>query len=145
MDICSGSEESDMEYLPELVVEPGETECLELIGRRIVDIDHLVKEISHMATHYKVCTSGRFQLRKELKKGLFSRLKFQCDNCDKINYVTTEPVDRENELNDAIVWGAVSVGIGFSQTEELLGIMDVPSIGSKKFRKHETRVGKVRT
>lgn len=144
MDICP--EDSDMdEGLPQLLVDCKGSESHEpiVVGRRIVDISHFVKEITSMANHSKVCTTGHFVLVKETKKGLVSKLHFHCDNCDGDRFVTTEPIDKEDDLNDALVWGAVSVGIGYSQTEELLGVMDIPSMGPKKFRKHESRVGQV--
>lgn len=139
------SDESD-DGLEELLIERVEKEYQEevVVGRRIVDINHLVREITLLATHNKVCTAGRFYLVKELKKGLFSKFQFHCDNCNKDAFVTSEPIEKSNELNDALVWGAVSVGIGYSQSDELLGIMDVPIMGPKKFRQHESRVGKVR-
>lgn len=145
MDICSEHSDVD-EGLPQLLVDSTASESHEpiVVGRRIVDISHFVKEIASMANHKNVCTTGHFKLVKETKKGLVSRLHFHCDNCDRDRFVTTEPIDKEEELNDALVWGAVSVGIGYSQTEELLGVMDIPTMGPKKFRKHETRVGQVR-
>lgn len=131
--------------LQELIVEADTSKPESILkGRRIVDMQHVINEMLELGKHGKVCTMGSFKLVKELRVGLFTKFQFHCDNCDKYKTVTSEPIEQRHELNDAFVWGAVSVGIGFSQAEELISIMNTPTMGHKKFRKHEMRLGKVR-
>ncbi|XP_039278729.1 uncharacterized protein LOC120350228 [Nilaparvata lugens] len=55
--------------------------------------------------------------------------------------VTSEPSNQKEDVNDALVWGAMVVGIGFSQLDEMMSVLDVPIMGHNKYKSHETRVG----
>lgn len=64
------------------------------------------------------------------------------DNCEKEFILTSEPIGRKQEVNDAVVWGALSVGIGYHQTKELFSVLDIPTMGCNKFQKQE-KIGEV--
>lgn len=114
-------------------------------GRRVVDLDFFMKEYDRISKHATVCTGGKFVLQNEKRTGLKSTLKFECKACNRIEHISTEPPEYGNNINTAFVWGAVCVGIGHSQAEELFSIMDVPVLGGKHFMEHEKIVGQVRS
>lgn len=131
--------------LPPLVIEPTTTksEGLSIKGRRIVDMEHILNQFEIMANHPKHCTMGKYKYLKENRNGLFCEWIYYCDNCEKEFVVTSEPIDSKQEINDAVVWGSLSVGIGYNQVEELFSVMNVPIMCQDKFQKHEKKVGKV--
>ena len=113
-------------------------------GRRIVDILHVAQQFAIMGQHSKKCTYGKFELVREIKSGFYSTLIHTCNMCKGEFRVTTDPaVENPDIINEAAVWGALSIGIGRSQMEELFNIMEVPVMSAEKFRRHEIEVGKV--
>lgn len=144
--IDSDSTDCDTEYeLPPLLVEHVEPppEEAKLVGRRIVNIAHVLNQLQIIAKHSQVCTMGKYVFEKEIVSGLFSRWIYNCDNCGKSYTVTSDSLDLKEECNDAFVWGSLSIGIGYAQAQEMLSIMDVPVMGTAKFRAHERKIGKV--
>ncbi|XP_039290449.1 uncharacterized protein LOC111056371 [Nilaparvata lugens] len=133
--------------LPPLLFERGEAEptATQLRGRRIVDIQHVLKQLQVIASHPKQCTMGKYTYKREITNGLFCKWLFYCDNCEREFIVTSEPANQKEDVNDALVWGAMAVGIGFSQLEEMMSVLDVPIMGHNKYKSHETRVGNVST
>lgn len=130
--------------LPELLIEQGSPEPENTItGRRIVDINHVLRQLEIISSHGRVCTMGRYKFQRKVVNGLISTFYYYCDNCEKECSFTNEPTEKGQEINNAIVWGSVSIGIGYSQTEELLSVLDVPMMGRKKFVVHEKKIGKV--
>lgn len=144
MDLSSSDEDFEPCNLPELIIENCEVNLTEgLTGRRVVDINHLMNQLIRLASHNKKCTMGRFEYEKEIVDGLYSKFIFHCDQCKNYSTVTSEPNATKNELNDGLVWGALSVGIGYDQVEELFSVVNIPIMGRNKFKKHEKKVGKV--
>lgn len=139
------SDDGDEDFeLPDLLIEPcNDTQDLNITGRRVVNINHVLAQLQKISSHHRQCTMGKYKFNREVVSGLFSKFIFYCDNCESEVAVTSEPEDRRQEVNDAVVWGALSIGIGHSQIQELFGVMDVPVMGPKKFKLHEKRVGKV--
>ncbi|KAF5276979.1 hypothetical protein FQR65_LT16103 [Abscondita terminalis] len=64
---------------------------------------------------------------------LFTTLEFYCDNCEKRSMITSDPT--KNEINDGLVWGCLSFGIGHHQCEEIIGLINVPIMTAKTFGK----------
>lgn len=152
MDVDTSKDESSdgsCYELADLVIEQVPFEQLEestvVSGRRIVDINHVLRQLEIVASHGKHCTMGKYRLNREIVNGLFSKFVYHCDNCNKEFTVTSEPEARKNEANDGLVWGALSIGIGHSQSAELFGVLDIPMMSAKKFRAHENKIGKVST
>lgn len=106
--------ESDCE-LPPMLVESS-TEDNELLpkGRRIVGIGHVMKQLELVTGHSKHCTMEKYKYIREIKNELLCSWIYYCDNCENEFAVTSEPADRKMEVNDAVVWGAMAVGVGFS-------------------------------
>lgn len=103
-------------------------------GRRIVNLGHVLKEYGKVLNHKYKCTMGRMDFIKETRKGLISYLHFYCDNCGKHYVITTDCTGKSlQDVNNAVVWGSLSVGIGHSQCEELLGVLEIPFMTPKKF------------
>ncbi|XP_063240131.1 uncharacterized protein LOC134540970 [Bacillus rossius redtenbacheri] len=136
--------ESSDEELPPLVIETeNKRATFEIEGRRLVDIMHFIREYDKIANHKSVCTGGKYILERELRIGLITKLRFQCEMCNKTRIITTVSEESEKTLNTAFVWGAIATGIGHSQAEEFFSVIDVPVLGAKHFMKHEKRVEKV--
>ncbi|KAF2896215.1 hypothetical protein ILUMI_09959 [Ignelater luminosus] len=77
---------------------------------------------------------------KESRRGIASKLHYYCDTCGKAMYLDTHPdIQTANEL---LVWGSLSVGIGYSQSQELLAVLNIPNVSSKTFSKHERNIEK---
>lgn len=137
--------DEELEYLP-LIVErvPYDDEEVNLSGRRVVDINHVLKQLQIISSHPNKCTMGKYKLKKEYLSGLFSKWTFWCDNCEKEFVVTSVPPNQEEEVNDALSWGAMSVGVGYSQIEEMFSVLDIPVMSHKKYKHHEEKIGQVR-
>ncbi|KAK4881993.1 hypothetical protein RN001_005312 [Aquatica leii] len=84
---------------------------------------------------------GKMKFKKERKRGVVSILYYYCDTCEKTITISSHPAS--NNLNQALVWGATSIGIGYSQTDELFSVMNIPSVRSKFYRKLETEIGDI--
>lgn len=110
-------------------------------GRRIVDLGHVLQQYSAILWHKLKCTGGEMQIVKETRKGLVSFLHFYCDNCEQTVVLSS---DRHgDELNEALVWGCLSTGIGHHQCEELMGVMNVPIMSAKTFAKKTSLIKNV--
>lgn len=133
----SMNQDNEEEIFPPLECEPDKSyrsisDILD--GRRIVNLGHVLKEYGKVVNHKYKCTMGRMDFVKETRKGLISYLHFYCDNCEKRYVITTDrPGKSLEDVNKAVVWGSLSVGIGHSQCEELFGVLDVPFMSTKKF------------
>lgn len=86
---------------------------------------------------------GKYKFQTEIVSGFFSKWIYYCDNCEKQYVITSEPDGFKEEANEAFVWGAMSIGIGYSQAQEMMSVMDVPVMGANKFRLHEKKIGQV--
>lgn len=109
----------------------------------MVNISHLVKEIARIASHGKICTTGKYEFQKEYRSGLMCHLMYECLTCGRKTTITTEEKTKEKELNDSLVWGTISIGAGHSQAKELMSILEVPIMTLKKWQVHEQRIEKV--
>lgn len=105
---------------------------------------HVLKQLEIVAMHPRYCTMGKYKLTREEISGLFCNWVYYCDNCEKDFIVTSDPLHQKDEINDALSWGAMSVGIGYSQVEELFSVLDLPIMSQRKYTAHEAKVGKVR-
>ncbi|XP_054260994.1 uncharacterized protein LOC128985488 [Macrosteles quadrilineatus] len=141
------SKDDPPSLLQPLIVEPYSSEELKKLrenvmsGRRMVDVGHIFRQLQVIASHPMKCTMGKYELKKEIRSGLFCTWSFYCDNCEKTYVVTSLPVDEKHNDNDALVWGAMSIGIGFAQLEELFSLLDVPVMSQEKYIHHEKKVG----
>ncbi|CAH1994216.1 unnamed protein product [Acanthoscelides obtectus] len=116
----------------------------ELERRRIVNLGHMLFEYGKVLNHSKACTMGRMDFVEEKRIGHLVKLHFFCDNCEKRMVIESEPpCTTKKSVNTAPVWGSISTGIGHSQYEELMGVLNVPAMTSRTFRKKTSTVKKV--
>jgi len=135
-------------FSPGLNVEVSSEEPLSLQDvlkeRRVVDLGYVLTQIECIARHPMRCTSGRMRVISEFRQDLHSAIRFRCNVCGTTEVLRTErPPNGLQEVNRAFVWGAISVGIGYSQAEEFFSILDVPVLSAPAFREHEKAVGEV--
>lgn len=74
---------------------------------------------------------------------MHTRLHFFCDNCNQPIILFSERSGENEQINKSAVWGSMAVGIGHSQFEELLGVLDVPFMTQKSFSRKTVEVKKV--
>lgn len=67
------------------------------------------------------------RLVKEFKQGLKSIFTFTCDKCGYSGNIRSNPdSNKQLEVNYASVLGAYAVGIGYYQSQEFFGTLDIP-------------------
>lgn len=111
-------------------------------GRRIVDIFPFFEAIQRLDahSHSNTCNFSNMRFVKELKQGLNSTFTFVCDVCKYAGIIQSNPpsnLNQQLEINYASVLGAYAVGIGFYQTQEFLGTLDVPFMAVATFDKRQ--------
>lgn len=85
------------------------------------------------------------RLFKEVKHGLNSKLIFECSKCGRkdLSLNLCDQVDMTNlendelDLNYSTVLGAITIGCGFSQLEELFGILNISPMGPLYSKIHD--------
>ncbi|XP_063221397.1 uncharacterized protein LOC134530485 isoform X1 [Bacillus rossius redtenbacheri] len=140
--------EIDDDEFPPLIVENDTTKrSLDSViqGRRIVNPSFLLPQLEAVGKHSLSCTTGCLRLRNESRRGLHCVWEYYCEVCGKIQYVTTDEktVQNKPEINTLLVWGTLSSGLGFTQIQEVMGVLDVPVMSSSCFRQNEKEIGKV--
>lgn len=91
-----------------------------------------------LIAHDKTCIMGKMQFAKEIRVGLQLTFYFSCAACDKTISLLSHP---ETNVNTSLVWETTSIGIGYAQYEEFFGIMDMPRMSSKYYKKLENEIG----
>lgn len=114
-------------------------------GRRIVDIFPFFEAIQQLNSHSRTnsCNFSNMRFVKELKQGLNSVFTFVCDVCQYTGNIKSNPhtdLNQQLEVNYASVLGAYAVGIGFYQSQEFLGTLDVPFMAVATFDKRQKRL-----
>ncbi|XP_022904610.2 uncharacterized protein [Onthophagus taurus] len=118
---------------------------LNTIGRRVVDMDFILKQILSYQRHkpFECCTIDMV-LIKETRKGLKSTFTLQCKICGLVDSIGTssETSDLMN-INEATILGAISTGIGYAQCQEFLNVLQVPFMRQETFKKAFCKVADV--
>ncbi|KAF2886844.1 hypothetical protein ILUMI_19329, partial [Ignelater luminosus] len=120
---------NEEDSLPPLEIEKTKAPSVSTVlrERRIVDLGYVLTQYEKILQHNRNCTMGKMQLTKEKREGLSYALYFSCSHCDKTAILLSEPPEqKKNAINEKAVWGCLAIGIGHSQCEELLGILDIP-------------------
>lgn len=105
-----------------------------------MDLGFVLRQYESVALHPVKCTSGKMIFQKEIRRGLKSLMHFYCDTCEKTTVISTHSAE---DVNDSLVWGCTSIGIGHQQCEELLGVLNIPPVSYRTFSKHAKNVKKV--
>lgn len=112
----------------QLLVEEDPNDTLSgLTGKRVVDINYVLKWAFSLERHRIYCTSSQIEFCFEKKNG-----------CEKTWQFHNEP---NETLNTSFVWATVSAGSYFSQTEQILSVMDIPAMSFQSFQKIENSLG----
>ncbi|XP_060853394.1 uncharacterized protein LOC132931411 [Rhopalosiphum padi] len=84
------------------------------------------------------------QFQSECRRGYKSVFIFKCKMCCKSSSITTEKDVPENNylpINKAVVSGSLSIGIGFTQLNELSASLEIPCLSATSFSKYQVKVG----
>jgi hypothetical protein len=131
-----------VELLVEQDAAPSRGDGLDSIQRRhIVSLPHVLRQWTAILLHRSECTAGEMRLHKEHNKGLHTKLTFKCSMCGRTAELDTDPAG--DSLNTALAWGGLSIGVGFSQVQELFAVLNVAAPGARYYRKCERQVGSV--
>ncbi|KAH7948414.1 hypothetical protein HPB52_021981 [Rhipicephalus sanguineus] len=84
----------------------------------------------------------------ERRVGFWSEYTFKCNGCAENRKVTTDPVAEPTPLtdktalgvNDAAVWGFMSIGSGHSHLEEAMSVMEIPTMSKGAFLRREESI-----
>lgn len=124
--------------MPHLIIEEEESqaETKSISGRRVVDVAHFFSKIQEIGCRGVFnCGIQSLKLLGEKRIGLTSKFAVECMMCKEkfsICYVTGEL-----DINTAEVAGALSVGIGYSQLEELISALDLPVTTEPIYQKRQ--------
>lgn len=111
-------------------------------GRRVVDIHYFIKIIQSINNHGPFgCSISDMDVVAETRKGLNTGIHLKCKMCNFQDVVWTEdPNSEAMRINTAAVSGIMSVGGGFSNLEEFLSCLNVPSMSSNTYTKEHDYV-----
>ncbi|CAG9773328.1 unnamed protein product [Ceutorhynchus assimilis] len=111
-------------------------------GKRIFDVAHLFRQILNSERHALYdCTLADMKLVREIRHGLHSTFILECKMCLCIRQITTVEKSDTINSNSAMVLGAISTGIGYSQINELAASLNMPFMTSKTFNRYHESVG----
>lgn len=81
------------------------------------------------------CGIADMEVTKFINRGLATKYFLKCKVCGTTKHLDTE-TDKPTtyKINDAVVLGAVSTGVGYSQCEELFTTMNVPFMAKGTFQ-----------
>lgn len=119
------------------------TGCNIIPGRRIVDMGYVIKQVLSAGTHSNTCTGGKLEVSKEIRNGLATTVVLCCEFCNKEFRVQSDSPEKYGKANEGLVWGTVSTGSGYSQTEELFAAIDVPIMCNTNYKTLEDKIGQV--
>lgn len=94
--------------------------------------------------HSKIC-NGRIVLKTEdrIGMGLDTFLIFGCTVCQQTFRKYSADPKKKSEVNYGFVWGTLSTGSTFGHSQELLSVMDIPSMSQYMFQKIERDLDQV--
>lgn len=130
------------EDLPECIVEhqrrKSEDNC-------IVNYNHLAAHFKKVFGHeYQCKIGGEMRLQTTRRRGSTTQFAYKCTRCSQKIKFASHSQKQATELNKGIVWGSINIGIGHHQTQEMLSLMGVDTMSSKKYRKVEEEIYEVK-
>ncbi|XP_063229241.1 uncharacterized protein LOC134536049 [Bacillus rossius redtenbacheri] len=131
--------------LPPLVVETVKesTSWDELTGNRIFTPGFVIPVILQIqSSHTRKCTAGTIRFKKEILSGLHCKWVLECDMCHR-EYEIQNVRSGSSVINTSGAWAALSSGVGFSQFENTLSVLNVPSMSQNTFLKEECLIEKI--
>ncbi|XP_025420451.1 uncharacterized protein LOC112690619, partial [Sipha flava] len=110
------------------------TEEIEVCGRRIVNIFNLFEEIKNIDKHDPFdCSFKNMIVIGEKRIGFKSIFTFKCSMCQIKKTVGTEN-NVFTPINTSVVIGVLNIGCGYSQLQEVMSAMEVPTIHIKTYQ-----------
>ncbi|GBN54125.1 hypothetical protein AVEN_66787-1 [Araneus ventricosus] len=77
----------------------------------------------------------------EVRKGLRIGIELKCNTCFITEIVWSEnPYSDKMPINTAAVSGIMTIGGGYSNLEDILSALDIPSMTSHTFQKGHSRI-----
>ncbi|GBO41369.1 hypothetical protein AVEN_132412-1 [Araneus ventricosus] len=132
---------------------PAETPCVSsvsyqtlkdstLIGRRIIDIGYFFNRLREIDNHGPFnCSLSNMTIVSEVRKGLRIGIELKCNMCFITEIVWSENPDSDKmPINTAAVSGIMTIGGGYSNLEDILSALDIPSMTSHTFQKEHDRI-----
>jgi len=109
-------------------------------GRRIVDISFMWNEIHRTFDNHArgiECQFKDWKLINSRRRGFMTQLFFKCQMCHYEANIWSEPTKPETlDINTAAVAGSITMGIGYSQLEELCAAINIPSMSEPTYVKY---------
>lgn len=101
----------------------------------MVDIGFLCEQIFNYKNHDPFgCGLPDMVVVKQQQRGLATTYQLKCKMCGIVNNLETErKTTNMIPINDAVTLGAISIGIGYSQCEELFANLNVPFMAEGTF------------
>jgi len=119
------------------LVSAGNTrEATNLVGRRLVAANSLVKTVEDMCNHSRECPIGPVVFRNEAKAGLHTKQIFECP-CGALFELSSDDNDVTLNANAAVSWGCQASASGFEDVKTLLTVFDLPTPSYSTFRKNQ--------
>lgn len=108
---------------------------IDVYGRRIVNIKHLLQEIRNIDCHKPFdCGFNNMILIGKKKFGFKSVSNIKCSMCDIKKSMSTESEDFM-VINTLAVVGVMNIGRGFSNLQEIMSAMELTTINQKTYKK----------
>lgn len=119
----------------------------EINGRRIVDLQSFIQKLQKVSRHNgSQCSFDHLRIQKETRNGFHSKIKFICDDCERRFNVRINDNEKTTStlcVNKSAVLGANLIGIGFSQLEQMMSAMEIPTMCNDKFKDHNDELGEL--
>lgn len=115
-------------------------------GRRIIDIDFFFQQIRDISDHEPLgtCDFRYMKLTSEVQKGAVSVFTFKCSMCHIIKKISTSQEattpSSEADVTKSLVFGAITIGAGWSQLQQQMGILNIPSLSQRRYQKCQEEV-----
>lgn len=128
----------------------------QLVGNRLVNIDFFIRNLQKMNNHKFPgnCNFSDMEIENEIRIGLNSKIVFVCKMCrvkmvmytcknssEQLQDPSTNSKDCIN-VNEAAVLAIKTIGCGFYNLEEFLGILDVPCMTNFLYQKFSDNLRK---
>ncbi|KAE9522485.1 hypothetical protein AGLY_017146 [Aphis glycines] len=105
-----------------------------LEGRRIVDIQHLFKQIQNSRHDRFGCSFLDMEFINEFRRGFSSIFKYKCKMCGIQLNISSEIDQKSESIN--LLANKSSIRIGYTQLSELCSSAELPFLSSTAYLKH---------
>jgi len=105
--------------------------------RIIIDIKSLQLLISEVSAHNSTCRNIL-----NVRENDWKNVQLNCTNCQYLKNISKDfEAEHELPLNESLVIGAYSAGIGYTGLRVIFSCMEIPFIHKQTYIKYETTVG----